>query len=86
MDRDEIKQWYAAAVELLNDRGYEAEFREDYSGRGMFGDCVPAIVTSASGTLVGWALCQAAPDPEVARETRLLPARSDNMGMGMVYY
>ena len=86
MDRDEIKQWYAAAVELLNDRGYEAEFREDYSGRGMFGDCVPAIVTSASGVLVGWALCQAAPNPEVVSESGLIPAYSDNMGMDKVYY
>lgn len=86
MDRDEIKQWYKEAAELLNDRGYESRLKEDYSGRGMFGDCVPAIVSSAPGVLVGWALCQAAPDPEIVYESGLMPAHSDNLGLDMVYY
>lgn len=64
------------AQELL-DAGYKAEVRPDYSGRFMFGKVTPGIV------------CNLHPEgfkaafPRSMREHAL---RSDNMGMGWVYY
>lgn len=47
---------YRMASDLLNEMGHRSEFREEYSGRGMFGCTTPAIVTSANLTDVNYAI------------------------------
>ena len=53
---------FGKAAEYLEDDGYEAEVRENYSGRGMYGRETVGIVTSAPGTMVGAAVCKAMVD------------------------
>lgn len=36
------------AVTFLQNQGHSAEFRAEYSGRGMFGDTCPAVVVPSS--------------------------------------
>lgn len=87
---------YLRAVELLEEKGHEASFREGYSGRAMYGKTVPAIVTGAPATLVGAAIVQATaeliseavddgrlePDEAIAlvEPMDFVPARQDSMG------
>lgn len=80
---------FRLAVELLEVNGHEAELREEYSGRGMYGKAVPAItIDGGSGMLLGWAVTCAAINLEHEAEDveMILPQRSDSMGLGMVYY
>lgn len=53
-----------AAANLLNEQGYDATIQPQYSGRGMFGARVAALVTSAPAALVGMAFMQACIDYE----------------------
>ena len=83
----EISMWYAEAVNILEGIGYNASVRENYSGRGMFGESVPAIVTDAPAVFVGFALCHTIEPYYVIVAQQYLPDRSDNMGRDdMVYY
>lgn len=81
---------YQRAVEILDEYGYDSEFRPDYSGRGMHRKTTPAIVTGAPLSVIGWAVTVAYYDnepgnyPEEAYD--YLPQRSDQMGLSMVYY
>ena len=85
---------YEEAVETIQQEGYTASFRETYSGRGMYGDQVPAIVTEASGAIVAWAVMvclyhnledNGATDA-MYDSKRLLPLREDSMGLSRIYY
>ena len=90
MKRREI---YEAACETLAGEGWEASVRPDYSGRGMFGQTTPAIVTGAPGAMVGWAISRVLveSDPDDGSEgldeaLRAIPKREDAMGRDTVYY
>lgn len=88
MNREKIFQ---RACRMLEEWGHEAQFRADYSGRGMYGRTCEAIVTDAPAALVGYIIACAihvATDGEGNMEDHieLIPMRSDNMGLSMVYY
>lgn len=90
---------YPGAVDLLEEMGYLSELRPAYSGRGMHGQTVPAIVTDAPATVVGHAVTVAAlrltadlfqlgslqADVLLSAVT-CLPHRRDDMGLQHVYY
>lgn len=84
MNRTEV---YEAAVDLLNEHGHEAEFRPDYSGRGMYGKTTPAIVADVD-VMVGWAITVVVStdirivEADMMAETALdmIPKRTDQMG------
>ena len=78
-------QVYGHAVDALNSEGYSAEVYEDYSGRGMFGDTVCAIVTDAPAVMLGWAITAVMHDLD-EHDVAFLPRRVDSMGLGHVYY
>ena len=88
---DDIKEArleiYDAVVIQLEYLGHTASVHEDYSGRGMFGETTPGIVSNAPAVLVGHLLAHAimthAPK---TRPMELLPLRWDNMGMDIIYY
>lgn len=69
-----------AIAEAIEDEGYDAEVREEYSGRGMFGRTVPAIVTDAPLTMIGWA----AGTLDISWDE--VPTRTDSMGRQTVVY
>ena len=78
---------YAMAVDVLDYQGYTASLRPAYSGRGMFGETTPGIVSNAPGVLVGWAINSSI--LMRARDTKpltLLPLRQDSMGRETIYY
>ena len=83
---------YYAAAQLLEDEGYSAVVRTGYSGRGMEGNTVPAIVTDAPGAMVGWAITAAAclDDFEIPDEFEIpgkdIPKNQDHMGLSLIYY
>ena len=84
-------EFYKAACDILIEHGYEADYRPDYSGRAMYGDTTPAIVTDAPSAKVGWAVCIAVRNEHNEQDAidlaeRIVPHRSDNMGLSMVYY
>ena len=56
------KEFVQRVAEFLNDLDPNccAEFREDYSGRGMYGRKTPAIVTETSTSSLGTAIILAA--------------------------
>jgi hypothetical protein len=91
MDRIEF---YKKIVELIVNFGYDAYLYDDYSGRGMYGRTVPAIVTSISPVLMGAYAMLAASDllsydgiDEIFDEiVDILPKSQDNMGLSMIYY
>jgi hypothetical protein len=70
-----------AAVERLEDEGYEASVYPDYSGRFMYGETCVGIVTSPGASL---ALGAALAAVGVAAED--MPRRTDNMALDMIYY
>lgn len=72
---------YEKAALDLEQQGYEAEYRPEYSGRGMFGTTCPALVSNAPYVIVGMSFAKAGVNPEQ------IPLRSDTMGRnGVVYY
>lgn len=80
---------YEEAVDLLQQEGYEASTRDDYSGRAMYGKTCPAIVSDAPVPKVGAAVAQAMVDLEECHDTpimSLIPGRSDGMGRDQVVY
>lgn len=86
------------AVERINEQGnYEASVYEGYVGRGMYGrEGVTGIVTDAPGSVVGWAVTHAYVEVQNNDDERIfedlddawamIPRRSDNMGLSMIYY
>ena len=100
LDKPAIARVFTRTVELLEESGDDAALRSDYSGRGMYGDTCPAIVTDASGVKVG--ILFAVAYSEIAREVEggdfefgycdpydiygNAPLRSDNMCLSAVYY
>lgn len=88
MNKAEIYDEAAAVLQLV---GHDADMMSDYSGRGMYGSTTPAIVSNASGPMVGWAVTVAVDRKFSGEKTfedvlYLIPTRSDNMGLDMVYY
>ncbi len=88
MDITSKAEVYQAAVELMDESGYPADYRADYSGRGMYGDTTPAIVTEHE-TMIGWAIAGVVAgevpvhdDMEYFLEASrdLIPRRTDQMG------
>lgn len=78
---------FFAAVAYLQERGHEASFRAEYSGRFMYGDKCAAIVTDAPAALVGWACCCASYDLEgCSAFDATVPTKEDSMGLSRIYY
>ena len=77
-------------VELVNEAGYDAELREDYSGRFMYGKTTAGIVMDSLGTLLTVVLTAAMEYPEafdgLDAEVPYNGFRTDSMGMDMIIY
>jgi len=77
------------AAELIAAEDYDLEVRDDYSGRGMYGEATSAVVASDPSCMFR-ALAEIMENgddedrAEVAEAIRGL--RSDSMGRGVVYY
>ncbi len=94
--KEQITKVYEEVVNMINSAGdnYDADLREDYSGRGMYGKSVPAIVTDALAVLVGVYFCWVMDDFGTNYEDfdaddaiELCPLNWDEMGRtSMVYY
>ena len=74
------------AVIYLQDEGYEARLRTDYSGRFMFGMITPGIVTSASPMAVGVAMAAALGSECIDYKTMYVNTVTDSMGYDTIYY
>ena len=77
-------------VEALNERGFDAGCRENYSGRGMYGRETAAIICECS---IGDMLAAVIENADLFVNTVGEPLyeyvdqiRNDNMGLGMVIY
>ena len=91
-----ILEAYEQAAEMLENEGYRANTRKGYSGRGMCGNEVPAIVTDAPGPMIGWAITyvvhvESDPDgdyygnfEEIA--VKYVPQNMDSVGKSTIYY
>jgi len=66
---------------LTEELDYEAEVREDYSGRGMYGATCVGIITDAPLVLVGWAAGYVG-----ITDVAYLPMCTDNMGLSTIVY
>ena len=86
MDESLRAEIYERACEILEEEGFESDFRPDYSGRAMYGSTVPGIVSDASGPVVGWAICIAMAHVAKGMELDMIPRRTDNMGLSTIYY
>lgn len=100
MDRNPIaRDIYERAVAKMEEDGVDAELRENYSGRGMYGAEVPAIVRDKlNGAMVGiyvaLAARELAGDGDIDmhenefedRVKEIAPSRQDSMGLGSVFY
>lgn len=77
-----VDQAEAIVDELANIHPWlEASVREEYSGRGMYGDTVVAIIMEEDDRVaLGYAAALAGVD------YRDVPRRADNMGLGVVIY
>jgi hypothetical protein len=80
-------------VDQLQNMGIEAELRDDYSGRGMFGKITAGIVTDGkNGPMIGFALALAISDQsgeEALHDfdaSRELPRNIDSMGLSTIFY
>lgn len=73
MDIEDAKQ----IVEFLEEEGDEAELREEYSGRGMFGKTTTGIVIDTIG-FVYYAMGRL--------QLEFAHLRTDNMGLRMIVY
>lgn len=84
----DVASIYEAAADILRESGYEAEVREDYSGRGMYGRTCCGIITNASGPMVGYSITCAMSDLGIDPFdwVDLIPKRWDSMGLQSIYY
>ena len=85
-------------VDMMQNFGVEAELRKEYSGRGMMGKSVAAIVTDAkNGPLIGYygalVVAEAEKDGDDGVEAMQdfdakseLPRFCDTMGMSIIFY
>jgi hypothetical protein len=85
-------------VDLMQNFGVEAEFRSDYSGRGMMGRPTGAIVTSAKNApLIGFYAALVVAETELTGDDGVqaiqdfdavneLPQKCDTLGMDVVFY
>jgi hypothetical protein len=89
-DMNKMEIFEVVAEVLKESHGYDASVRDDYSGRGMYGEKVPAIVTDAPSVLVGATFATVMLNDYEAQEYEVLevtPMRVDSMGKSaMVYY
>jgi hypothetical protein len=71
-----------AIVDVAADWGVELTVRPGYSGRGMYGKSVIALVADSISALVmvGFAA------GEIGIPFDVLPTRTDSMGLGVVIY
>jgi len=65
-------------IAFLKDNGYEAELREDYSGRNMFGENTNGVVTDASFVIME--------SFHYLSDIGIDNYREDNMGKSFIYY
>lgn len=88
MASNDLRDIFRAACDILQDEGYDARFRPDYSGRAMFKHTTPAIVTDAPAVYVGAAVYAAAIDvrSDECWAWDAVPGRQDQMGLQRVYY
>ena len=95
--REQRLDIYGRAVDGLINQGYMAVVLEDYEGRRLYGNGVPAVQTNANGVQVGLAIANAVLHKATKdQEDRVLgideisnvePKHQDNMGVDeMVYY
>jgi hypothetical protein len=81
---------FKAAIVELADMDIDAELREDYSGRGMYGKKCLGIVANCSGVQIGMAFALALFDQTNDLDMQTLidvtPKRSDSMGKDFIYY
>ena len=86
---------YKQAVDDLLTAGFNAEFHDTYSGRGMYGGVVPAIVTDAPAMMIAETIMQsvyyfmdldARFDDVMDAAHEFMPQRSDSMGLSVIYY
>jgi len=90
----EKSTFYKEIVRFLEEQGEEASYQDDYSGRGMYGDTTPAIITDCSLTTIATAGLRIIEFNELAGSigeaadmiAELLPRRRDNFGLHRVYY
>lgn len=81
------------AIEImLSDCNHDCEFRDNYSGRGMYGKATFGIVTDAPAAIVGACVVAAfveveGPECDVGEAFNYVPKKCDNMGMrDFIYY
>lgn len=96
IDANAKLELFRQVVSILDEAGNESSLEEEYSGRGLYGKTVPAIVTDAPAALIGWAFCMALAEQEkidsewpadsIGEVYGLIPRRTDNMGLSYVYY
>lgn len=79
---------FPAVVERLQFAGTDAEYRPDYSGRGMFGETTPAIVCDDPHLLGATIAIVAMDEFDIAPGdvTRITPGRQDSMALSRVFY
>lgn len=92
---------FQRAVAFLQQQGYQASFREHYSGRAMYGRNTMAIVTEAPEILLGSAITLAMVEIYSQENDNneqgvqffledemqyFIPGSQDSMGQGYVYY
>ena len=84
---DKLELFHDLARQLEDD-GYEVTVHDDYSGRCMYGETVPALSGDfPPGALAGAALQVCADFDYSAAEVRdLLPHRQDSLGRGVIVY
>lgn len=88
MTKRQIIELYNELANKLETEGYEADVRGDYSGRWMYGRTAPAIVTDATGFVVGklWAHVVQESGVPAPIADRYSPDRQDSMGLSKIYY
>jgi hypothetical protein len=79
MTLEQARQIVEFIEENLWDEVEEIDLREEYSGRGMYGRTVPAIVID-NPTWIGYAA------GALGIEPRDIPQRTDSMGLSTVVY
>ena len=88
ISKESLIDIYRDAVDILEGQGYDADLREDYSGRGMYGKETAGIVTDASGPMVGLAVAIALKDRgySLASNADFVPTSVDSIGLSTIFY
>lgn len=72
-----------AIIDQLHNMDIEADIREDYSGRGMYGTTTAGIVTDANMVVVGYCAGVAETDIDFWEVEQF---RTDSMGLSTIIY